>query len=161
MSALNGLSDYTEGFNKPKTVTITPSVFVKANTTSSMFRRCRQAYMSTNPNDEDLKSLFEIGHFNILFPKGKSRLTAEMVRHRLNFVQGVVRRGGPAVESFERARKNDMEVCCQSCGCMNEYCCIMFDFLLLNGVICVCAWVDESPTPHIHLSLTCLLTTCH
>ena len=110
VALLDGLGDCTEGGNERLNVHISPSVFVKASTTSSVFHRCLKAYMSTKPSDGDLKSLFEIGHFDIRTKNGP-RLTAEIILHRSHFVKEVVRRGEPAVDSFEPDRDCDVQVC--------------------------------------------------
>ena len=109
VSILPGLNESTEGDNKRKPINITSSVFVRASTPSSRFRRCWLAYMSTKPSDEDLKSLFKIGHFHISNPTSK-RLTVEMVQHRSSFVREVVRRGERTTDTDRHKFDDNVEV---------------------------------------------------
>ena len=85
-------------------------VFAQADILGSRFRQCFHAYMATKPGDEDLRSLFELGHFNQRAKSG-GRFTAEMLDHRVNFVKEVVSRGEAVSESFQRARDDDVNVC--------------------------------------------------
>ena len=98
-------------------------VFAKAGTRGSHFRRCWTAYLATNPSPEDLRSLVKIGHFHQI-PKKGSKLTGAMLEYRANFVQEVVRRGEPAVESFQRARGDDDNVCRSIPTCIWTHLCV-------------------------------------
>ena len=85
-------------------------VFAQADILGSRFRQHYHAYMATKPGDEDLTSLFELGHFHRCAKSG-GRLTAEMLDHRVNFVKEVVSRGEAVSESFQRARDDSVNVC--------------------------------------------------
>ena len=93
---LTGLSKFTNGGNKRMTLRFSTPVFAQADILGSRFGQCFRVYMATKPGDEDLRSLFELGHFHQR-PKSGGRLTAEMLDHRVNFVKEVVSRGEAAV----------------------------------------------------------------
>ena len=92
------------------TLQFSTPVFAQADILGSRFGQCFRVYMATKPGDEDLRSLFEVGHFHQR-AKNNGRLTAEMLDHRVNFVKEVVSRGEAVSESFQRARDGDVNVC--------------------------------------------------
>ena len=107
---LPGVGQSKNGVWKRQTCNITSVVFTKTDVRGSHFHQCWKAYIQSNPGDEDLKSLFEIGRFDMK-PEIRTRLTVTMLTCRVKFTKEVVRRGEPLLEVFLRHNDDKVSQC--------------------------------------------------